>query len=91
MPVQVVPGPVVGPGGPGVGVTHGVLNVLQGHAGAEQLGREGVLEAMGADSIGRRDAGATGEAADELVGDRVAEAPVPSALRKSGPVVRSPT
>jgi hypothetical protein len=53
---------------------HGVLDVLQGHAGAEQLGGKRVPEAVGADLVGRRDAGSSGQAADELVGDRVAEA-----------------
>src|SRR5664279_5089653 len=36
--VQVVPGAVVAAGGAGVGVAHGVLEVLQRHAVAEQFG-----------------------------------------------------
>ena len=41
--VEVVPGAVVAAGGAGVGVAHGVLDVLQRDAVAEQLGGEAYL------------------------------------------------
>ena len=43
-----------------------------GNAGGQQLGGEGVPKAVWADLVGGRDAGSTGQAPDELVGDRVA-------------------
>ena len=60
--VEVVAGAVVGARRAGVGMPHGILDVLQRNAGAEEFGGEAVAKAVGADLVGRRDAGPAGEA-----------------------------
>jgi hypothetical protein len=59
--VEVVTGPVVAPGSAGIGVAHGVLNVLERHAGTEKLGGEAVAEAVRAQLAGGGDAGLAGQ------------------------------
>jgi len=51
--VVVLAGAVVAAGGAGVGVAGGVLDVLEGCAGGESLGDEGMAEAVGGDLVGR--------------------------------------
>src|SRR5664280_3024744 len=54
-------------------MTHGVLDVLEGHAGAEQLGGEAVSQAVGAEPAGCGDAGLASHATDQGVAGRVRE------------------
>jgi hypothetical protein len=66
--VEAVAGAVVGPGGTGIGVAHGVLNVLQRYASAQEARGEAVAQAMRAELISGGDAGAPGQAPDEPPG-----------------------
>jgi len=71
--VEVVPAVVVAPGCSGVGVAGGVLDVLEGRAGCEGFGDEGVSQAVGRDRRRGLDARPLGETLDQLVGGDVGE------------------
>jgi hypothetical protein len=61
----------VAAGGPGVGVTHRILDVLQRHPRVVEARGEGVAQAVRAELAGGLQAGVAGEASDEPPGLRL--------------------
>jgi hypothetical protein len=58
--VEVVPSPVVAPGGARVGMAGGILHISQGHAGVEGQSHERMAQAVGAEPVGAVQPGVSG-------------------------------
>jgi len=73
VPVEVVAAVVITPGRSGIGMAGGVLDVLEGRAGGQGFGDEGVAQAVRGDRRRCLDAGSFGETLEQLVGGDVGQ------------------